>query len=188
MRIYIEEVGKNSLDRVNKILSGIERGAIKAVHNSLKRAGETAKTQAARFAAEQYVISKGTFMSKVRITPKLTANSTGVTSMELRFTGGGIPLISFNVRYSRGGKLSAKVMRGGGGPIDSAFAARVFGPVGVFERIGKSRFPVEQKFGPSTAHMMRNEDVLEKMEDTIVETYDKRLEQEIYRLLNGFGG
>ena len=48
--------------------------------------------------------------------------------------------------------------------------------------------PVEQKFGPSTGHMMRNEEVIEKMDETIRDTYEKRIEHEILRVLNGWGG
>ena len=58
----------------------------------------------------------------------------------------------------------------------------------VFERVGSPRFPVEQKFGPSTGHMMRNEEVIEKMDETIRDTYEKRVEHEILRVLNGWGG
>ena len=36
-------------------------------------------------------------------------------------------------------------------------------PDGVWERVGKMRFPVEQKYGPSTGHMMQDDDVSEKM-------------------------
>lgn len=47
---------------------------------------------------------------------------------------------------------------------------------------------MEQKFGPSTGHMMRNEEVIEKMDETIRDTYEKRVEHEILRVLNGWGG
>lgn len=36
--------------------------------------------------------------------------------------------------------------------------------------------------------MMRNEEVIEKMDETICDTYEKRVEHEILRVLNGWGG
>lgn len=35
--------------------------------------------------------------------------------------------------------------------------------------------------------MMRNEEVIEKMDETIRETYETRIEHEILRVLNGWG-
>ena len=85
--------------------------------------------------------------------------------------------------------MQTQVMRNGGAAtLQHAFVARIFGPTAVFERVGSPRFPVEQKFGPSTGHMMRNEEVIEKMDETIRDTYEKRVEHEILRVLNGWGG
>lgn len=46
---------------------------------------------------------------------------------------------------------------------------------------------MEGKYGPSTAHMMQNEKVTEEMVKTMEETYDKRIEHEITRILSGYG-
>ena len=84
---------------------------------------------------------------------------------------------------------TTKVKRNGGAAsLQHAFTAKIFGPIAVFERVGSPRFPVEQKFGPSTGHMMQNEQIVEKMDETIRETFDKRVEHEILRVLNGWGG
>ena len=72
--------------------------------------------------------------------------------------------------------------------LDHAFVANIYGSTGVFERVGAPRFPVEQKYGPSTGHMMQNEQVVEKMDKTIRTTFDSRIEHEILRVLNGWGG
>lgn len=45
----------------------------------------------------------------------------------------------------------------------------------------------EQLFGPSPAHMMANENVLDKVEEAAQDTIDKRVEHEITRILNGYG-
>lgn len=186
--IRVEEVGGNSLDRVNKILAGFPGGVYKATSAALKRAGDTAKTKAGQFAAAEYTISKGTFMRNVTSKSHITGSGGSVVSMTLSYAGRVLPLLSFNTQYSAGGRLQTQVMRNGGAAtLERAFAERVFGPIAVFERVGTPRFPVEQKFGPSTGHMMQNENVVEKMDETIRETYEKRIEHEILRVMNGWG-
>jgi hypothetical protein len=187
-KVEVREVGHVDLDRITKILAGIPDGIYKASHAALKRAGERAKTEAGRFVAQEYVITKGTFMKNVTTTTDIKGGSAGLTSLSLNFRGTVIPLIEFQVKYSRGGTLSAQVKRGGGGTIQSAFAARVFGPLRVFERVGRARLPVEQKFGPSTAQMMANEKIVDGMTEVIQETFDERIEHEVWRLLSGVGG
>lgn len=185
--IRFDTIGQDSLDRVNKILSGIKGGAHKATYDALRRAGESAKTQAGRFAAAEYTITKGEFMRNVTLKTQVSGSG-GVASMSIGFAGYVLPLLSFDTSFSRDGRIRTKIKRNGGAAsLQHAFAAKVFGPIGIFERIGANRFPVEQKYGPSTGHMMQNEDVVQKMEDTIRETYDKRIEHEITRILNGWG-
>lgn len=184
MSVRVQEVGIG-MDRVIALLSGIPGAIPRATHAALKRAGEAANTQAARLAAAEYHISQGSF----------TANSkqqikTSEAGMTIRYAGSVLPLLTFNTRYSRGGGLMfAQVKRGGGGgTLRHVFTANIGGRLGAFERKGKSRFPVEGKYGPSTAHMMQNDKVTEEMSKTIEETYDRRIEHEITRILSGYGG
>lgn len=110
-------------------------------------------------------------------------------NMSISFGGQVLPLLTFNTTYTKDGAVQTQVKRNGGAStLQHAFVARIFGPTAVFERVGSPRFPVEQKFGPSTAHMMQNEQVIEKMDETIRTTYDTRIEHEILRVLNGWGG
>lgn len=185
--IRISEVGGNSLERVNKLLAGIPGGVFKATSAALKRAGDTAKTKAGQFAAAEYTISKGTFMSNVTEKTRISGGGGGVTNLQISFAGSVLPLLSFNTKFSRDGHVQTQVKRNGGAStLERAFVANVFGSTAVFERVGTPRFPVEQKFGPSTGHMMQNEQVIEKMEQTISETYEARIEHEILRVLNGW--
>jgi hypothetical protein len=189
--IQIEQSGQQTIDRINKILANVPGGAYKAAYSALKRAGDTAKTRAGQFAAAEYTISKSTFMGNVKEKTQVTGGNSmgGVASLSISFAGSVLPLLSFSTRYSRDGALTTQVMRNGGAAtLQHAFAAKVFGPIAVFERVGAPRFPVEQKFGPSTAHMMGNEQVVEKMDKTINETFEQRAEHEILRVLNGWGG
>ena len=191
MRISIDEANQGTIQRLNKILAGIPGGAYKAAYNAMKRAGDTAKTKAGQFAAAEYTISKSTFMSNVTEKTQISGGNSmgGVASLSISFAGNVLPLLSFSTRYSRDGAITTQVKRNGGAAtLQHAFAAKVYGPIAVFERVGAPRFPVEQKFGPSTGHMMQNEKVVEQMDKTIQETFEQRAEHEILRLLNGWGG
>ena len=186
--IRVEQVGGESFERLSKVLAGIPGGIYRAAYGALQRAGDTAKTRAGQFAAKEYTISKGVFMKNVAVKSTVSSAGGSGVSMNIRYAGAVLPLVTFNTSYSRGGRVRVQVKRASAGDVlDHAFAARAFGPMGIFERVGRPRFPVQQLFGPSTAHMMRNEQVIDQMDETIRETYKKRMEHEIMRVLNGWG-
>ena len=189
MSMRISEIGADSLERTTKILAGIPGGVYRAIYSALRRAGNTAKTRAGQYAAEEYTINKSDFMKNVRQKIHISKDTGGLVSMSISYAGNVLPLLAFKTRYSRSGRLQTQVKREGiASVLDRAFAAKVYGPIGVFERLGKERIPLEQKFGPSTAHMMQNSVVIAKMDSTIMETFDRRMEHEITRILNGWGG
>lgn len=187
MIVRVDEVGGRSLERVNKLLGRVPNGAFKATYSALKRAGQKAKTKAGQYAAAEYTISKGTFMANVNSKTQISGGGGGVASLSISFAGSVLPLLEFRTRYGKNGLVSTQVKRNGGAAtLEHAFVKAIFGPVAVYERLGSKRFPVEQKFGPSTGHMMQNDEVIEKMDETIKETYEERIEHEILRVLNGW--
>lgn len=189
MSVIRIEPAAGQLERVNKLLAGFPGGAFKAVYAALKRAGDTAKTKAGQFAAAQYTISKGTFMSNVNTKSSVSGDMGGAAELRISYAGSVLPLLAFHTRASRNGLVQTQVMRSGGAvTLQHAFIAPVFGQTAVFERVGAPRFPVRQLFGPSTGHMMQNEQVAEQMSETIQDTFDKRVEHELLRVLNGWGG
>ena len=59
---------------------------------------------------------------------------------------------------------------------------------GIYGRIGPSRFPVEERYGPATTQMMySNEAVTDEMEHKMAEISEARVDHEILRILNGWG-
>ena len=185
--VRIDEVGQWKLDRVNAILASIGNGsgAFKAIGAALKRAGDSAKTMAGRYAAETYNISKGAFMSHCSITSQMTGGGGGVAGVSLRFAGKVISLIEFGgTSGGPQGGVSASPKRSGG-EIRRAFINAIYGSQGVWERVGTARFPVEKKYGPSTGHMMQDDGVSEKLTDHIQNVFDQRIEHEITRILSG---
>lgn len=189
--VYIEDTGK-ALDRANKLLASINNGEAlhKAIGSAAYRAARSARAKAGSYVAQQYTIGAGGFKSHVKdkIVTTGGAGTGGVTSVQIQFAGTVIPLIEFKLSYSNEGSVNATVKKGGGGALPSAFVKRVYGHFGVWERETNKRYPVEEKYGPSAAHMMMEDTVVERMDKQITETFEKRLEHEINRILNGWGG
>ena len=191
--VYIEDTGQFKLERANKLLAGIGNGELlrNAMYNALKRAGTKAVKESGQLATKRYTISASTFKSHVQTKYHIHYGggklSGGVVSCEISFAGSVIPLIQFSTRFSKEGGVNVTVKRGGGGNLAHAFVANL-GGANIYERLGKPRFPIEKKYGPSAAHMMMEENVQEDMANLIADTFNSRIEHEITRILNGWGG
>ena len=112
-------------------------------------------------------------------------NNGGNVSVEITFAGNVIPLIEFSTKFTRDGGIHTTVKRGGGGTLSHAFIPEKL-KLGVYERLSSARFPIEQKYGPSAAHMMMEPEVVQNMEKHMVEAFNQRIEHEITRILNGW--
>ena len=188
--IKIEDVGQNTLDRVNKILAGIGNGsgAIRAVYQAAKRAGERGKTEAGRFAAAEYTIGKGGFMSHCKIKTMVSGGSGGAASVSIVFAGQVIPLIEFATHWSKSGGLTTTVKSGSTATLAHAFAAPVYGATQAHEHEYGTTGPVKTLYGPSTGQMMQNDKIIQEMDKVIAETFEQRIDHEIGRILAGIGG
>jgi len=178
--IRIEDVGQYKLDRVNTILSSIPGGAQKALSAALKRAAESGKGAAAKYASSVYNISQGTFTGLCNI-----SMTGGSLTIMLSYAGSVIPLKTFNPTGHQQGDVKVAVLRGPRKPVPHAWLGNGYG-YGVWERIGKPRFPIKEDYGPSTGHMVANDAVSGPLADHIQDVFDTRIEHEITRLLNGW--
>ena len=187
-QVHVDEIGKDKLDRINAVLSGIRNGsgAFEAIGAAMKRAAKAGEHEAAKYASETYNITQGMFRSKCRISFTMSGGSGGVASIEILFAGSVIPLIEFG--GTSGGPQGGVHVgpKRGGGNLRSAFINAVCGQHAVWERVGRKRFPVEQKYGPSTVHMMQDNGVSEKLTNKMIEVFDSRIEHEISRILGMF--
>jgi hypothetical protein len=185
--VYVDDEGDGHLPRVQKLLAGIPGGVYKAVGSAFARAAAAGKNKAGKMVAEEYAINQSTFKEH---TTNINHFRKDGQSLEVvfGFRGHVVPLIRFDTKVTKDGHVKAGVKRGGTKAVlDKAFVAQVGGHTGVYERLTSKRYPLKQLFGPSTAQMLNNEDVLDRMDETIRATYDKRLEHEISRILQGIG-
>ncbi|MBE6537941.1 MAG: hypothetical protein E7671_00560 [Ruminococcaceae bacterium] len=187
--IWIDDIGATSLDRVTKILAGIPGGAKKAIGSALKRASSSGEAFAARAVRSEYHIGASDFKEYTKSSKQISATSAG-TEVSIKYHGTHIPLVRFDTHYDKDGKVVSRVKRSSAREtLNNAFTAMFGGVVGIYERKGDARFPLRQLYGPATPQMMdANDDVSESIANHMRETFDKRIEHEMLRVMNGWEG
>ena len=180
---------EDSLDKATRLLAGINGGVYKAVGSALSRAAAAGKTAAKQPVTKEYTISQSEFLARTRNINHFIRESSGGISVVFGFRGNVIPLMKFNTRVNGSGQIVTQVKRSGSAEtLNRAFSAQMGGHRGIYERVGVSRFPVEELYGPATPQMMySNEEVTDEIERKVADTYEKRIDHEILRLLNGWG-
>ncbi len=186
----ILEVAEYSLDKVETLLAGIDRGVYRAVGSALSRAAAAGKTAAKSAVTKEYTISQGEFLQRTKNINHFVHESYGSLSVVFGFYGYVIPLIQFNTKVGKDGRIVAQVKRSGAAQtLDRAFVAQMGGHRGIYERVGVKKRPVKELYGPATPQMMyANEAVIDNVEAKMIDTYEKRIDHEIIRVLNGWGG
>ncbi len=184
----------NSFDDATRLLAGIEGGARRAVGAAIQRTVTSTRAYAARAISKEYTISPTVFKEYTKVSSSNQKRAVriehGTTEYGIMFHGYHIPLIRFDTAFGADGRITTRVKRESPAvALDQAFVANVGGRLGIYEREGRDRFPIKQFLGPATPQMMSaNEDVMDDIQNHIHETFDKRLDHEITRVLNGWGG
>lgn len=184
----VVDVSAGSLERATNLLAGISGGAYKAVGSALKRAADSGKTVAKRAVTKKYTISQSEFLARTKNINHFVRESSGEITVSFGYAGCVIPLTKFNTRINGNGQVVTQVKRSSAAEVlEHSFQARMGEHRGIYERIGLSRFPVEERYGPATSQMMySNDEVTEEISAKVSETFDKRIDQDILALLNGW--
>jgi hypothetical protein len=187
-----DDIGSGSYDRIADILNGftgVKHAAEKAIGSAIKRAAMTGETYASRAVRNEYYVNHSDFKQYTR-SKRHIITGPGSTTVEIDFRGFHIPLLKFDTRIGKDGRVVTRVMRKSARTVlDHAFTATMSkrGHTGIFERLTNKRLPVEEKLGPSTPQMMNNNDnVSQEIGDKIRETFEKRVEHEMLVIMNGW--
>lgn len=188
--VYFDEVGDIKLDRVTKLLAGIPDGVYRAVGSAIKRSAQHGLTVGMRIVSEEYAIGQGDLKERTRNINTIEKTGPGSYEVTFGYRGNVIPLVRFDTSITKEGLVSARVLRTNvRTAMDNAFIATVNSHTGVFEREGPSRLPIKELFGPSAVQAFyAREATVDKMDEEIRNTYEGRIEHEITRVLNGWGG
>lgn len=184
--------------RCDGMISTAKRDA--AIKRAAKRAADVAKTETKRQLTALYTLPAGKIASTISSRANVGAGATmkissGVHSLPdfkgVKPKAPPAPLPPLETGQKRKKRrvqtVFAIVKKGGGGELKRAFPAKMkTGHIGIFERKGKSRNPIGEKFGPATTGMVKaNPDVNEPVLKTAMESFSKRAEHEISRILEG---
>lgn len=183
----IIEIAEEGIERAAKLLGNAPGLIRKAVGSALARAGKAGQTYAKRAVTKEYTISQGTFMRYTRNINHFNGKTSSDLSVVFGFQGSTIPLIQFSSQVSKTGVIVNVRKDTGPQPLDRAFFTHVNSHLGIYERITMKRLPIQEFYGPATPQMMySNEEVMDKIDDKVAETFEKRIEHEITRVLNGW--
>ena len=176
------------IERVNLILSGVPGGIEKALSGTIRRANNTVRSETLKGITTVYAITRQNVRAETTIKVRTQSNDGGIVGTVL-FAGHKIPLYRFNVSPTIPIQRATVLAGNGRTPFQDAFIARMqSGHTGMFERDGSKRLPISEFMGPSTAQMAGNSIVLADVEEKAQEVINKRVEHEITRILNGYGG
>ena len=184
------EITSETIERTQTLLAGIPKGAERAFSAAINRGLSHTKTQAFKQVKKVYAVKQSALNEAT--TTRAQKASTGNLAGYISFSGVKIPLYKFQATPKTPGtgkKVRAGVMKGGGAVFESAFIAKMkSGHTGIFERITSKRIPIEEKMGLSAAQMVQNEVIMDQLAQEAQEKVDERLNHEIERILNGYGG
>lgn len=183
-----EDGAVSAIDRAAKLLAGFPDGIQKAVESALSRAGTSGEAMAAKEVGKQYFLKTTDFKKYTKSFRRVNRSGNDITVL-LNFRGFHVPLIRFKTSLSPSGLVRSQVMRSSSGDIlKHVFRAQMkSGHIGLFERSGKTRLPIGQKYGPSVPQMMgANDELAEAVGKDIEETFSKRMEHEVLAVMNGW--
>lgn len=149
----------------------------KALYFAKNRALNTVKTELARGVPKKYDTKQKTIRDRTRVN-----KNTGEVSVK----GSPIRLFKFRVTPTSPRKqlVTASVKRASKS-LPNAFVQQMRnGTIGVFERVGKSRYPIRQLYSVSAPQMAGEQEVLEGAMERASIVFDERLSHEIGRLLD----
>lgn len=188
--VYFDDIAEESLDRAEKLLAGIPGGVQRAVSDALSRAAQHGLTVGMRIASGEYAIGQNELKSRTKQINRVVRDDNGGCEIIFGYRGAVIPLIRFDTRIGSDGRIYARVLRSNARElIGNAFIARVGNQhTGVFVRKGAGSRPIRQLYGPSAAAAFyAHEETVDKMDEEIRATYERRIEHEVTRILNGWG-
>ena len=183
------EISEETKARVGVLLSEIPKGPEKAFTNAINRALTRARTVIFQEVQGTYAIKKKVLdeYTKTDLQKASTNDVCGV----IRFAGTQIPLYKYdltNPKYPIQG-MAVRAGQKTATTFENAFIAKMkSGHLGIFERSSKPSLPIKEIMGSSMQSMAGNENIIEKASEEASKTLDARLEHEIHRLLNGYGG
>lgn len=187
--ISFDEAGAGrALERAEKLLYAFPGGVQRVAERSLKRAFSKSRTAASREVGRQYLLKASDFDRYNKTNGRIIRAGNEI-SLEINYSGQHIPIIRFDARTSSSGAVRAHVKRDTSAKdFEHAFRMGLSsGHMGVFERRGRTRLPIDEIKGPSAPQMMNaNPTLAPKIGEQLSKAFEERIEHEILAIMNGW--
>lgn len=194
-------IEQRQIDHINAMLYSTPDKSKTVFRNALTRGMTAGKTQAAKEARKRYDIKTGGLRANQTVKMRYIDMGRAMTG-ELAFSGAKIPLYRFHpspsarkytkrfVNGKHGWRVTAPVsaadLRGKMQGRPDAFIATFRSKhTGIFRRTGQEK--LKEYWGFSIADMLDYPDAREAVQQRSEEITAKRLDQELLRMLNGYG-
>jgi len=181
----VEEV-EREIERAAKYLVGIKGGTERALFHAFNRAAFAGRTAGNRAVRKVYTIPA----KNVRDSFKMELANRNNLEATLTSRGGRVALHTFrhNPRTDTTGarrrQVRVSVKQGSAKPIGQGFIHEGK----IFQRVGKSSYPIQFLHGIAIPVMLNNPDVVDAVQEKMMETAVKRLDHEVTRMLAGYEG
>ena len=141
--VYFDDVGDIKLDRVTKLLAGIPDGVYRAVGSAIKRAAQHGLSVGMKIVSGEYAISQGELKRRTKNINTVVKDGAGSYEVTFGYRGNVIPLIRFDTRIDRSGRVSTRVLDGIPDRSSSGLYSSCRDTYRIFERETNERFPSE---------------------------------------------
>ncbi|WP_260288454.1 phage tail protein [Peribacillus aracenensis] len=184
MNDFSVSLDERMLKDVQDKLGAFSKKAPNAISSSLNRAVTNVASNVSKEVRKEYNIKSADIKNTLSKTRASRSNLSAIVESR----GELIPLDKFKVsprtvQPKRKKPIKVGVKKGGVKPLLHSFVSDVNG-IKVFERKGKARLPVKKLFGPSIPQMLKNEDIRKNIDREGSETFNRRLDHEINRILD----
>lgn len=178
------EINTKTIRDIERRLGKYKSKAPIVLYRALNRAASNLNTNLKKETRKRYVIKSRDIKLDIS---KASSNKLLAT---VKSQGERIPLDKFKVspKVPRPQKpprsLKVQVKKDGMKELMHAFVANIQGNK-VFQRKGKARLPIEKLFGPAVPQMANNKETVRHVEKEAISTYEKRINHEIKRVMEG---
>ena len=182
IQVEVNEVGLNSLDYVNTILFNFPGKAALAVKRAARRAGNAGRTEAKKYVVPKYNIKAGQFTAHTLTQVQVGGGGGGATSVKITYSGSRLAVLEFKPNVTKDAGVTYQAKRGVTEELPHAFGVNAYGGH-VFQRAGRSRFPIVKQVDRATPHMLKDPEVADPLGKKIMEVFNQRLQHEIGYIL-----
>ena len=170
-------VESNVKEQLARLESGRRDLEEKAIVRALNRTADNVRAEAVRRIRETYTLKASTVRGQMSIGKAWS----GKLEASVSANGRPVPLYEFSARWTPRMKgASFAVKKGSRKTLPHTFIATMkSGKVGVFERKGSNRLPIEQKFSIGMPGMFGAKQVQTVLEQLAFDSFDKNFSQQI---------